>query len=212
MNDIMKQLGAAGLLPVIKIDREEDAVPLVSALLEGGLPVAEITFRTAAAAGAIQAINKALPSVILGAGTILTTRQVDEAMDAGAKYLVSPGFNPAIVEYALKKGIPMTPGTCTPSEVEQASALGLDILKFFPAEQFGGVAMIKTFYSVYPHIKFIPTGGVTIGNLAEYAKQPNIHAVGGTWMVHPDLIKNKDWAKITQLAAQAVTVLESVKV
>ncbi|NIZ18915.1 bifunctional 4-hydroxy-2-oxoglutarate aldolase/2-dehydro-3-deoxy-phosphogluconate aldolase [Entomospira culicis] len=211
MSDIMQKLGEAGLLPVIKIDRLEDAVPLVEALMAGGLPVAEVTFRTQVAPQAIATISKARPDVILGAGTILTTEQVDQAIAVGAKFLVSPGFNPTVVEHALKRGIPITPGVCTPSEVEQASSMGLNVLKFFPAEQFGGVAMLKTFYSVYPHIKFIPTGGVTLANLPEYIKQPNIHAVGGTWMVHSDLIKAKDWAKITQLAQEAVNVLHKIK-
>jgi 2-dehydro-3-deoxyphosphogluconate aldolase/(4S)-4-hydroxy-2-oxoglutarate aldolase len=205
--DVMKQLGNAGLLPVIKIDKVEDAVPLAQALLAGGLPVAEITFRTATAPAAMEAISKALPNMLMGAGTVLTCDQVDQAIDVGAKYLVSPGFNPKVVEHAQKRNIPMTPGVITPSEAEQAAAMGLKILKFFPAEQAGGVAMIKTFYTVYPHLKFIPTGGVSIKNMSNYVRQPNIHAVGGTWMVGADLINAKAWGKIEQLADEAVVAL-----
>jgi 2-dehydro-3-deoxyphosphogluconate aldolase/(4S)-4-hydroxy-2-oxoglutarate aldolase len=211
-NDIVASLGLAGLLPVIKIDRVEDAVPLGKALLAGNLPVAEVTFRTEAAAGAIAALSKECPEMLIGAGTVLTNEQVDRALDAGAKYIVSPGFNPKTVEYCLKKGVPITPGVTTPSAVEQAMSMGLKTLKFFPAEQSGGLDMLKTFATVYSGVKFIPTGGINAKNLAAYAKAANVHAVGGSWMVTPELINNKQWDKITLLAKEAVAVLHGFRI
>jgi 2-dehydro-3-deoxyphosphogluconate aldolase/(4S)-4-hydroxy-2-oxoglutarate aldolase len=212
MNEVIKQLGLAGLLPVIKIDKVEDALPLSEALLKGNLPVAEVTFRTAAAEKAIETIAKANTKMLLGAGTVLTTEQADRAIGAGAKYIVSPGFNPVVVEHCLKKGVSVTPGVTNPSLVEQAMAMGLEVLKFFPAEQSGGLEMLKTFSTVYPNAKFIPTGGVSIKNLSAYAKTANVHAVGGTWMVTADLINGKQWDKITALALEAVNTLHSFHV
>jgi 2-dehydro-3-deoxyphosphogluconate aldolase/(4S)-4-hydroxy-2-oxoglutarate aldolase len=208
----MQQLGLAGLLPVIKIDKIENALPLGKALLAGNLPVIEVTFRTDAAEGAIKALSKEYANTMLiGAGTILTTEQVDRAIGAGARYIVSPGFNPKIVDYCQKKGVPITPGINTPSEVEQAAAMGLKILKFFPAEQAGGLDMLKAFASVYGAIKFIPTGGISAKNLAAYAKTSNVHAVGGSWIATPELINAKNWDKISILAREAVSILHSFK-
>ncbi|MCL2520376.1 MAG: bifunctional 4-hydroxy-2-oxoglutarate aldolase/2-dehydro-3-deoxy-phosphogluconate aldolase [Spirochaetaceae bacterium] len=212
MSDAMDKLGAAGLLPVIKIDNVADAVPLSKALLAGNLPVAEITFRTDAAEGAIAAIHKELPEMILGAGTVLTTEQADRAIGAGASYIVSPGLNPKVVEHCLKKGVPVTPGVTSPTEVELAMSLGLKLIKFFPAEQSGGLDMLKTFATVYGNVKFIPTGGISAKNLAAYAKATNVHAVGGSWMVTPELINGKKWDKITELATEAVAVLHGFHV
>lgn len=207
--DVLESLKLAGLIPVVKIENLEDAVPLGEALLAGDLPVAEVTFRTDCAAEAIKTLAKKCPQLILGAGTVLTTEQVDIAIDSGAKYIVSPGFNPKMVEHCLKKGIVPTPGVTNPSLVEQAVSMGLKILKFFPAEQAGGLAMLKTFSTVYPDIKFIPTGGINEKNLPDYARTHNVWAVGGSWMVNPELINAKNFEKITQLSKQAVAVLHS---
>lgn len=207
MSDILKRINEIGVLPVIKIDDVADAVPLANALANGGLPLAEITFRTDAAEASIKEIAKNCPNVLLGAGTILTSDQADRAMGAGAKFLVSPGFNPAVVEYCLKKGYPITPGVNNPSLVEQASSMGLDVLKFFPAEQSGGLDMLKTFSAVYSKLKFIPTGGITPKNLASYAKTSNVFATGGTWLVTEALLAKKDFATITNLAKEAVAIL-----
>ena len=207
--DVLESLKLAGLVPVVKIENLEDAVPLGEALLAGDLPVAEVTFRTDCAAEAIKTLAKKCPKLILGAGTVLTTEQVDIAIDSGAKYIVSPGFNPKVVEHCLKKGIVPTPGVTNPSLVEQAVAMGLKILKFFPAEQSGGLDMLKTFMTVYPDIKFIPTGGINEKNLPQYARAANVHAVGGSWMVSADLINAKAFDKITRLSKAAVAALHS---
>lgn len=207
--NVLESLKLAGLVPVVRIDNLADAVPLGEALLEGDLPVAEVTFRTDCAAEAIKTLAKKCPKLILGAGTVLTTEQVDIAIDSGAKYIVSPGFNPKVVEYCLKKGIFPTPGVTNPSLVEQAVSMGLKVLKFFPAEQSGGLSMLKTFATVYPDIKFIPTGGISEKNLPEYARSANVHAVGGSWMVSPELINAKAFDKITMLSKQAVAALHS---
>lgn len=211
MSDVTTKLGLAGLVPVIKIDNADDAVPLAKALIAGGLPVAEVTFRTAAAEEAIRRMSQEAPELMIGAGTVLTAEQADKAIAAGATYIVAPGFNPRVVERCLSKGVPVTPGISTPAEAEQAAAMGLKVLKFFPAEQAGGVAMLKTFNTVYPHLKIMPTGGISSKNLAEYAKQPNVHAVGGSWMVTAELINGKQWDKISALCQEAVQVLHSFK-
>ncbi|NIZ41021.1 bifunctional 4-hydroxy-2-oxoglutarate aldolase/2-dehydro-3-deoxy-phosphogluconate aldolase [Entomospira entomophila] len=209
MDTIMQKIGDAGILPVIKINETKSAVSLAQALQNAKIPIAEVTFRTDNAAECITAIRKAMPSILVGAGTILTEDQVRQAKDAGAQFLVSPGFNPKVVEYALKLNLPITPGVCTPSEMEQASSFGLNILKFFPAELYGGVALLKTLYSVYPHIKFIPTGGISPKNLIDYAKLPNIHAIGGTWIANQDDLEKENWNHIEQLAREAYNLFHN---
>ena len=201
-------LGAVGVVPVIVIQDVKDAVPLGKALCDGGLPCAEVTFRTAAARESIAAITQELPDMLVGAGTVLTTDQVDEALEAGAKFIVSPGLNPEIVRYCQIKGVPIVPGVATPSEIEQALSLGLDVVKFFPAEQNGGINKIKALAGPYPNIKFMPTGGVNAKNINDYLAFPNIIACGGTWMVPADKITAGDWGGITALTKEAVqTVL-----
>ncbi|MGL4524210.1 MAG: bifunctional 4-hydroxy-2-oxoglutarate aldolase/2-dehydro-3-deoxy-phosphogluconate aldolase [Spirochaetia bacterium] len=207
--DILENLKLAGLVPVVKIDKLEDALPLGEALLAGDLPVAEVTLRTDCAAQAMSTLAKKCPKLLLGAGTVLTPEHVDLAIDSGAKYIVSPGFNPKVVEHCLKKGIFPTPGVTNPSLAEQAMSMGLKVLKFFPAEQSGGIDMLKTFATVYPQVKFIPTGGISEKNLAHYARQPNVHAVGGSWMVKPELLASKSFDKIAELSRQAVQILHS---
>ncbi|MCC8195422.1 MAG: bifunctional 4-hydroxy-2-oxoglutarate aldolase/2-dehydro-3-deoxy-phosphogluconate aldolase [Ruminococcus sp.] len=193
-----------GILPVIAIEDPDKAVPLVKALCDGGLPAAEITFRTACAKEAIMRIRKELPEMLVGAGTVLTKEQVDDALDAGVEFIVTPGFNPEIVRYALSKGAVIMPGTATPGEMEQAMSLGLDIVKFFPAEQNGGLAKLKAVSAPYQKLRFIPTGGVNATNLVDYIKFNKIIACGGTWMVKKDLIDAGNWAEITRLTKEAV--------
>ena len=205
--DIFEKLSLAGLVPVIKVDDANDAVPLCKALADGGLPVAEITFRTDAAEEAIRNVAKELPEVMLGAGTVLTVEQVKRAVDAGAAYIVSPGFNPTVVGYCVENKIPVLPGCCNPSDIEMAMSFGLDTVKFFPAEAAGGINFIKAISAPYGNMKFVPTGGVNEKNLNDYLSFPKVRAVGGSWMVPGDAIKNKDFAKITELTRSAVKLM-----
>ena len=207
MNEVLKKIGAIGIVPVVKIDDANDAVPLAKALCEGGLPCAEITFRTAAAEEAIRNITKAFPDMLVGAGTVLTTEQVDRAVGAGAKFIVSPGLNPKIVKYCVDKNIPVTPGCSNPSDVEQAIELGLDVVKFFPAEQAGGIKMIKAMAAPYVNMKFMPTGGINAKNLNDYLSFPKIHACGGSWMVSGDMINAKEFDKIRDMTREAVQTM-----
>ena len=204
MNEVLKRLGDIGLIPVIKLETPEQALPLGRALLAGNLPVAEITFRTNAAEKSIKILSAELPDLIVGAGTVLTTEQVDTAVAAGAKYIVTPGFNPRVVQHCIGVGVPVTPGVTSPSEIEQALELGLEVAKFFPAEQAGGVPMLKAFAGPYgSKISFIPTGGVSAKNLNEYLACPNVHAVGGSWMVSPELMSEGKYDRISELCAEA---------
>lgn len=207
MENMMQKIHRYGIVPVVKIDREEDALPLAKALCEGGLPVAEITYRTAAASGAIRAIAKAYPDMILGAGTVLTTGQVDSAVEAGAHFIVSPGLNPGIVRYCQEKGVPILPGVSSASEIEVALELGLTELKFFPAEQSGGLAKIKALCAPYSSVRFMPTGGIGLHNMNDYLAFDKIIACGGSFMVNPADIAAGDFAKVTALTRQAVQAM-----
>lgn len=207
MNKVLEKISAIGIVPVVKLDDAKDAVPLAKALCEGGLPCAEITFRTAAAEEAIRAIRRACPDMLLGAGTVLTTDQVDRAVAAGAAFIVSPGLNPKVVRHCVDKGIPVTPGTSCPSDVEQAIELGLDVVKFFPAEAAGGVAMIKAMAAPYVGMKFLPTGGVNAKNLNDYLSYDRILACGGSWMVKSDLINAGEFGKIRDMTREAVQTM-----
>ena len=211
MNDILKQLSLIGIVPVIKLDDPKDAAPLAKALIDGGLPCAEVTFRTAAAKESIAIISKEYPDMIVGAGTVLTTAQVDDAIEAGAKFIVSPGFNPEIVKYCQTKGVTMVPGINNPSGIEQALTLGLDVVKFFPAEQSGGIKMIKAMAAPYGSVKFMPTGGVNPANVCEYLANPKIICCGGSWMVAPELIASGDFDGIKNLVRGAVDTMLGLK-
>ncbi len=204
MNEIIKKLSQIGIVPVIKIDDVEKAVPLAKALKDGGLPCAEVTFRTAQGEEAIRRIAKAEPDVLVGAGTVLTTEQVDRAIDAGAKFVVSPGLNPKVVAYCIEKNMPIVPGCANPSDIEQALQLGLDVVKFFPAEQAGGLDYIKAVAAPYPNLKFMPTGGINEKNLNSYLAFGKIVACGGSWMVKADLINEGKFDEITALTRGAV--------
>lgn len=204
MHTVLEQIGKVGIVPVIKIDDVEKAVPLANALLAGGIPCAEVTFRTAQGEEAIRRITAGQPNVLVGAGTVLTTEQVDRAVDAGAKFIVSPGLNPKIVAYCMEKGIPITPGCANPSDIEQALEFGLDVVKFFPAEQAGGLDYIKAVSAPYPNLKFMPTGGINAGNIGNYLAFDKILACGGSWMVGADLINQGNFDEITRLSREAV--------
>ena len=202
--EMFSELYSIGLIPVIKIENADDAVPLAKALIDGGLPAAEITFRTKCAAEAIKNITEAYPEMLVGAGTVLTTEQVDAAIAAGSKFLVSPGLNPKVTAYALSKGIPMLPGCSNPSDIEAALELGLSTVKFFPAEAAGGLKMLKAMAAPYGQLTFMPTGGISADNLLEYLKFNKIVACGGSFMVKDELVKEKKWDEITALTRDAV--------
>ncbi len=204
MNEVLQKFEKLGLIPVVKIDDAKDAAPLAKALCEGGLPVAEVTFRTDAAHDAIKAMTDAFPQMLVGAGTVLTTAQVDSAISAGAKFIVSPGLNPKVVSYCNQIGIPVTPGVTSPSEIEQALELGLEVVKFFPAEASGGLAKIKAMSAPYGGIRFMPTGGINANNLNDYLAFPKVIACGGSWMVPTDLINKGEFDKIAALTKEAV--------
>ncbi|HIX53264.1 MAG TPA: bifunctional 4-hydroxy-2-oxoglutarate aldolase/2-dehydro-3-deoxy-phosphogluconate aldolase [Candidatus Lachnoclostridium stercoripullorum] len=206
MKTIEEQFYQCAVVPVVVLDDAKDALPLAKALVEGGLPCAEVTFRTEAAEESIRLMSEAYPDMLVGAGTVLTVEQVDRAAAAGAKFIVSPGFDPEIVDYCLEKGIPVFPGCMTPSEVAQGVKRGLKVLKFFPAEQAGGLAMIKAMAAPYTMVKFMPTGGINAGNLGEYLACDKILCCGGSWMVKGSLVKNGEFDKIRQLTAEAAAL------
>lgn len=207
MNPILEQFQKLGIIPVVVIDDAKDAVPLARALCEGGLPVAEVTFRTDAAEEAIRLMAEAYPEMLVGAGTVLTTEQVDRAVAAGSKFIVSPGLNPKVVKYCQEKNVPITPGTARPTDIEMALELGLDVVKFFPAEQNGGLAMIKAMAAPYTKVKFMPTGGINAKNLKSYLDFDKIIACGGSWMVPKDLVAAGDFEAIKNLTREAVNTM-----
>ena len=200
-----------GIIPVVVLEDAKDAHALGEALMNGGLPAAEVTFRTAAAEEAIKILSKDFPDMLVGAGTVLTTEQADRAMAAGAKFIVAPGFNPTVVKHCLEKGYPVAPGTQTPSEMEQAMELGLDFVKFFPAEPAGGLPMIKAVAAPYTNLTFMPTGGINENNVRDYLAFKKIVACGGTWMVKNDLIKSGDFAKIEELTRGAAKIVKEIR-
>ena len=206
-----EQMAAYGVVPVVVLNNEKDALPLAKALVEGGLPCAEVTFRPAAADGSIKAMAEAYPEMLVGAGTVLTIDQVDRAVNAGAKFIVSPGFDPEIVDYCLEKEIPVFPGCITPSEVAQAVKRGLKVVKFFPAEQFGGVSTIKALAAPYTMVKFMPTGGVNAKNLNDYLSCDKIICCGGSWMVKGDLVEAGEFDKIKEMTKEAVELVKTIR-
>ena len=211
MNTTLKKLGQFGVVPVVVLDDVKDAKPLAKALCDGGLACAEVTFRTDAAEESIRIMTEAYPEMVVGAGTILTTEQADRAIAAGASFIVTPGFDTEIVKHCIDKNIPITPGVVTPSELAQAYALGLRIVKFFPAEPSGGLPMIKALAAPYYMMQFMPTGGISATTLSDYLRYEKIFACGGSWMVKGDLIKSGDFDKITSLTKEAVELVRSVR-
>nr|MBP3598795.1 bifunctional 4-hydroxy-2-oxoglutarate aldolase/2-dehydro-3-deoxy-phosphogluconate aldolase [Eubacterium sp.] len=204
MNDTLVKLSQIGIVPVVALNRIEDARPLAKALCDGGLPCAEVTFRTDCAEEAIRIMATEFPEMFIGAGTVLTTEQVDRAVNAGAKFIVSPGLNPEVVKYCVDKNIPVTPGCANPSDIEQALAFGLDVVKIFPAEAIGGLKLIKSMAAPYVNMKFMPTGGINAKNLNDYLAFDRIIACGGSWMVSGDLINAGKFDEITALTKEAV--------
>ena len=211
MNEVLMKIGQMGIVPVVVLNDVKNAVPLAQSLINGGLPCAEVTFRTEAAQQSIVEISKNFPQMFVGAGTVLTTEQVDRAVDAGAKFIVSPGFNPKVVEYCIKKGYPVTPGIMTPTELEMALEFGLDVVKFFPAENAGGLKMIKAMAAPYTKMKFMPTGGINPQNVREYLQCDKILACGGSWMVKGDLINSGNFAEIEKLTKEASQIVKEIR-
>jgi 2-dehydro-3-deoxyphosphogluconate aldolase / (4S)-4-hydroxy-2-oxoglutarate aldolase len=206
--NVLETIGRYGVLPVIAIDAVEAALPLADALLEGGLPLVEITFRTAAAGEVIATLCHRRPELLVGAGTVVTAENLQMAVDCGARFGVAPGLNPQIVEQAQRAGLPFVPGICTPSEIEAALAAGCRTLKFFPAEASGGVAMLQALAAPYQHlgVRFIPTGGVGPGNLAAYLAVKSVAAVGGTWLAKPEDLAAGRWSEIRERVRDACCV------
>ena len=211
MSELLQKVQDMGVVPVVVLNDAKDAAPLAKALCEGGLPCAEVTFRTDAAEESIRIMAEQFPEMLLGAGTVLTTEQVDRAVAAGAKFIVSPGFDPEIVDYCIEKGILILPGCITPSEVAQAVKRGLSVVKFFPAEQFGGVATIKALAAPYTNVRFMPTGGISAKNLPDYLGFKKIVACGGSWMVKGDMITAGEFDKIKEMTAEAVALVKEIR-
>ncbi|MCR5416029.1 MAG: bifunctional 4-hydroxy-2-oxoglutarate aldolase/2-dehydro-3-deoxy-phosphogluconate aldolase [Pseudobutyrivibrio sp.] len=210
-NEITEKIKEVGIIPVVVLEDSKDAKPLGEALIKGGLPAAEVTFRTEAAEESIRILSTEFPEMLVGAGTVLTPEQADRAMDAGAKFIVSPGFNPTVVRHCIAKGYPVTPGVQTPGEMEQAIEYGLDFVKFFPAEPAGGLPMIKAVSAPYTQLSFMPTGGINKDNVKDYLSYDKIVACGGTWMVKGDLIEEGNFEKVEELAHEAAEIVHEVR-
>ena len=211
MNTIIEKLEKMLVVPVVVLDDAKDAEKLADALVEGGLSCAEVTFRTEAAEESIRIMTDKHKEMLVGAGTVITTDQVDKAVAAGAKFIVSPGFDPEIVDYCIDKNIPILPGIVTPSEAAQAVKRGLKVVKFFPAEQFGGLSTIKALAAPYTMLRFMPTGGVSVKNLTDYLSCDKVVCCGGSWMVKGDMIKAGEFDKITVITKEAVELAKSIR-
>lgn len=209
MSDVLATIGKFRVIPIVAIKNAIDAIPLADALKAGGLPLVEVTFRTEAAEDAIRAISTR-GDMLVGAGTVVTIEQAKRAIDTGAKFIVSPGLDADVVKFCINAGVPITPGICTPSEVMAAMKLGLSTLKFFPAEAYGGLKTLKALSAPLASVKFIPTGGVTTKNLAEYLAFPKVLACGGTWLATSDLIEQGRFDKITELCKEAAAIATSI--
>jgi len=207
MNEILERIGELGIVPVVKIEKAEDALPLGKALIDGDLPIAEITFRTSAAEESIKILTKELPKLLVGAGTVLTVEQTKKAVSAGAQFIVSPGFNPRVVNYCIENSIPVTPGINNPTQIEMALERGIEVVKFFPAEASGGLPLLESMSAPYSGIKFIPTGGINQNNLTSYLSNNKVNACGGSWMVKPELISSGNFAEITRLTKEAISTM-----
>ena len=207
MNKILERIGELGIVPVVKIEKAEEALSLGKALIDGDLPIAEITFRTSAAEESIKILTRELPNFLVGAGTVLTVKQAKKAVSAGAKFIVSPGFNPKVVDYCIENSIPVTPGINNPTQIEMALERGIEVVKYFPAEASGGLPLLKSMSSPYSGIKFIPTGGINQNNLCSYLSNNKVLACGGSWMVNADLISSGNFAEITRLTKEAISTM-----
>jgi len=210
MAELTTRLRQIRIVPVIVIDDSDDAIPLAAALIEGGLPCAEITFRTAAGVESLRRIVAEFPEMLVGAGTVLSTRQADEARDAGAKFVVSPGSNASVVDHCLKNNLPIYPGVCTPTEVEAVLEKGLSLVKFFPAEPMGGVAFLKAIAGPYRTLEFMPTGGINAGNIGQYLSFSKVVACGGSWMAPAEWIRAKQFDRIREETVRAVQTVRTL--
>ena len=208
---VLDQIGAIGIVPVIIIEQASDAAPLAKALLDGGIDCIEITMRTAAALDAMRAIRDQVPGMLLGAGTVISIDQAEKAIDAGARFLVSPGYDPEFVAWCIERNIPALPGAVTPSEIMAARKQGLRVVKFFPADVYGGAKAIKALSSPFGDMKFMPTGGVDLATLPEYLRLPAIHAVGGSWIASKALISAGKFDEITRIARESVAVAREIR-
>ena len=211
MSSIIDRISELGIVPVVVIDDPADAPALAVALREGGLPIAEFTFRTDAAVAAIRAAAAACPDVLVGAGSVLLPGQVDAAVEAGARFIVSPGIDDDVVLRALGHGVASLPGCATPSDLMRARRLGLDCVKFFPAEAVGGIEMLKAIAAPFPGLRFVPTGGIDPDNMAVYLSDSRVVAVGGSWMVKPALVRARDWAAVSASAREAVATVRRLR-
>lgn len=211
MEDIIRKIEETGIIPVIALEDSQGARMLGNALMEGGLPCAEVTFRTDAAKDVIRILNDEFPDLLVGAGTVLTTEQVDQAVEAGAKFVLTPGFNPKVVHYCVERDILIIPGCATPSDVEQALELGIHVVKFFPAEQSGGLAYIQAMSAPYKSVRYIPTGGLNPENVRKYLKSDCVLACGGSWMVKKELLEKKDFQEICRLTQEAVEIVKECR-
>lgn len=211
MNEILQQIGVLGVVPVVAIDDANHAIPLAAALAKGGLPCAEITFRTAAAADAIHEISEQFPEMLVGAGTVIKVDQAQAAIEAGAKFIVSPGLDKKVAKFCLKQEVPVTPGIVTPTELQQALKLGLEVVKFFPAEAAGGIGYLKALSGPFRQVKFIPTGGISVENLTRYLALPQVLACGGSWLVKKDMIAAGAFDRIEQLAREACALVHAAR-
>ncbi len=210
MNQILEEIEKIGIVPVVVLETAEKAVPVAKALQAGGINCAEVTFRTAAAEEAIRNITREMPEMLVGAGTVLTTEQADRAIAAGARFIVTPGYNPRVVDHCIEKNIPIVPGCMDTHAIEMALEAGLDTIKFFPAEAAGGLSMIKALAGPYVNLKFMPTGGINAGNLTEYLSFKKVIACGGSWMVKPALVKAGNYDEITRLTEEAVALVDGM--
>lgn len=211
MPEIFETLAQIGLVPVITINKPQDAVPLARALLQGEIACAEITFRTSAAEEAIRRMSSECPEMLVGAGTVLTVGQAEQAVQAGARYIVSPGFDPAVVDWCLERQVAVLPGVATPTEINMALAKGVNLLKFFPSEEIGGARMLKALSAPYTGVKFVPTGGIAAHNLAQYIALQNVAACGGSWMATASMISENRFDEIARLAAEARAIVRHVR-
>ena len=207
----VEQVAACGVVPVVVLEDAEQAVPTAKALLAGGINAMEITFRTSAAKASIAKVAAEVPEMIVGAGTVINVEQLRDALEAGAKFIVSPGSSAEVIAEAMKRNVPVMPGVVTPSEIMLGLALGVKVFKFFPAESFGGLKTIKALCGPFPQIRFIPTGGINQANAAEYFKNPKIVAVGGSWMVTKDMVAAGDFAGITEKSAAATALCREIR-
>ena len=207
-SESMQKIFDLKLVPLVVLDDATDAVPMAKALVEGGIPVAEVTFRTDAAADVIRAMAEQVPEILVGAGTVHTVAQAQTAVEAGAKFIVTPGFQPDVVRWCVEHQVDIVPGTAVPSDIEQAISFGLSVCKFYPAEAYGGVKTLKALKGPYADIRFMPTGGVSLDNMNDYLALSNVAAVGGSFMTPSAAVKAKDWAKVTEACRTALTKVQ----